>query len=613
MRTASSLARSLDRAGTNAAAQRAVHDLMREANVTVLDFRRRKPRRIVPGFAHSVRDLWFSTHETREIGRLARSGGTPSVADFSAVLELMIRKQVRPDVGARVLARWITNARRAARRSRTDRGLVVPLVVDRLARARGVDLAKAVPTTRLSGIEMFLAQMTMAPARSTRARGSGSATIGWGASAPVARSAGICGELSEGLGSIPFVGSWIKSGLRTVATKLISKLIPGAGTVSSIKNAVFAIATEVTVAPGSHPLAGGPDIHWKHFDQEAAAAAKHFKLKLSNGIPIPGALSECLELIGIDLPAGGAPRADVPVIWMADKEPVASIPEITGQKFLEQGRWTAERSNFAIEIGAKIVGLFASKELAGAGNTDAGGVADLRFDPYEEPSSYLGAKEGVLDGELLAIPLVAGTEADPVSIAANVAGALMKRRTFEVKIAHHPRLAWQFSAPPVTLQECDAGSPPECQSRTVAIQALRCNDYGVNIGPPLEPLTVGGAWSMFHAETISSDDGTFSNSYISFFTVPEEVGRTAGYGFPDQAYSGATYDEAKERFTRLADTPANGGVRIDYFGRSGDDDHALLRSQDVQVTPISDAAQLPPTGLACSPVERSPHSGTFGF
>ena len=118
---------------------------------------------------------------------------------------------------------------------------------------------------------------------------------------------------------------------------------------------------------------------------------------------------------------------------------------------------------------------------------------------------------------------------------------------------------------------------------------------------------------MFRAETVSSDDGTFNSSFISFFTVPEEAGRTAGYGFPHMAYSGASYDEAMERFTRLADTPASGGVRIDYFGRAGDDDHALLESQTVEVRSISDAADLPPGGLACSPVERSPHSGSFGF
>lgn len=285
VRSASSLARALDRAQTDARAQRAVHALLREARVTVIAFRGRKPKRIVAGFAHSARDLWFSTQETRAIAQLARAGGTPTVADFSTVLELMVRKPVSPQLGARVIARWITGARRAARKSRSDRDLVVPLVVDRLARSRGVDLGKATPATRLAGLEAFLAQMTMAPVRSSvRGRRSGVA-VAWGASIPVARTAGVCGEISSGLDRIPFVGGWAKRGLRDVVAKLIGRFIPGVSTIASIKNAALALGTSVTIAPGSHPQSGGPTIHWKHFDDDAASVRKRFKLKLSNASP----------------------------------------------------------------------------------------------------------------------------------------------------------------------------------------------------------------------------------------------------------------------------------------------------------------------------------------
>jgi hypothetical protein len=584
-RAASSTAAQLSNAGGERAAKRALMRLMRTSNVTVLGKRGGRLRVLVRGFASSPRDLFFVEPQIDALARVARSPARPPVSHLAAALTQLPGKPVSGEQAARALRQWIAQARKGRKR---DPGVYLPRVIDRLAKRRGVDLADAEATTRLSGIELFLVQMSLAPGRPRGARGS------------VVQAGGVCSDLLEGGG----VATWVARGIGEFLVSVLDGALPPFLTVKSITATAVALGTDVRLEAGSEPLEGRPTpIHWQH-DEDAQADLARFKLLFVNDLPIPRELSACLKLAGVDAPPQGGRRAGVPVIWwLGDGE--AEVPEMAGQTLKMQGQWEREGPASSLSDVAELISTFTGGRLLDVTESGADGVSTMKLTPRREKGPHPGA-DARIEGELLAVPLTAGTDGGVQQIA-NIFSAVVRNQEFKVRIAHHVKVGWQFARPTTGAYDAEftTGPPPEHTHYDYAFQGFRCA-LTPEVAPTLDPSTprtepvgLAGNWYSLPGGRliVTGSDGTQQTApYRPVFVVPEAVGATDGIGTKEQGTVRRSDGTAHEQ-TRLADTPEAGHLRIDYFndfnGDDGDYDATQLDSDEVEVVPIASAAELP--------------------
>jgi hypothetical protein len=204
------------------------------------------------------------------------------------------------------------------------------------------------------------------------------------------------------------------------------------------------------------------------------------------------------------------------------------------------------------------------------------------------------------------VPLTAGTDTG-VQQVANLFSGLAQNQEFKVRISHHVKVGWRFARP--SKGEYDAeftsGPPPGHTHYDYEFQGFRCA-LTENVAPALDPSTprnepvgLAGNWYSLPGGRLiitDSDGGRGEAPYRPAFVVPEVVGEADGIGTKEQGTVRRQDGSAHEQ-TRLADTPDAGHLRIDYFndfnGDDGDYDATQLDSDEVEVVPISDAAELP--------------------
>jgi hypothetical protein len=581
-RAAATTARQLANADSRADAKRALMRLMRTSNVTVLGKRGGRARVLVRGFADSPRDLFFVEPQIDALARVARGPARPPVGHLALPLTQLAGKPVAGEQVAKALRKWIAQARRGSKR---NPGVYVPRVIDRLARRRGVNLAKADPGTRLSGIEMFLAQMTLAPGRPRGARGS------------VVQAGGVCTDLLEGDG----IASFAARNLGGFVVRFIDSLLPPYLTVRSITAAAVALGTDVRLDAGSEPLEGrATPIHWQH-DEDAEPQTARFKLLFVNDLPIPSELSACLRVAGIDAPPQGGRRAGIPVAWWLD-DGTPSVPEMAGQTMRMQGKWERESPASSLSGVAGLLSPLTGGRLLDVTESGADGVSTMKLTPRREKGPHPG-DDATIDGTLLAVPFTAGTEIG-VQQVANLISAVVRNQEFKVPIAHHVKVGWRFAAP--TRGQYQADCVPEgCDTYDYEFTGMRCaltDQVAPSLDPSTprnEPVGLAGNWYAFTGGRViitNADGGSGTAPYRPVFVVPEVVGDSAGIGTLERGTVSAE-DGGAHIQTRLADTPGAGHLRIDYHndqnGQDGVYGADLLDTDEVEVVPISDANELP--------------------
>jgi hypothetical protein len=546
----------------------------------------------VRGFGRSPRDLFMTDPQVTALARLAREKRRVPMRTFAYGLTQLAGSTVTPDQAATALKAWIADTRKRAKKKPSDVSVFLPTVVDRLARSRGVDLAKATAATELSGIETYLTEISLAPAKPSKAT----------KSKPVAggplRPALSCAELNSGDG----VGSWLARAFARALVRVLDKALPFGVTTRGLAQAAVALGTDVQPTADSEPRAGRP-IHWQHFD-EAEPDIARFKLEFINRLPVPQALSDCLELAGIDVPARGERRPDVPVIWWLDKGLVSTLPEMSGQTLRMQGRWEHEGPSSSISTIADLVsGL--EGQLLGSSASDASGVATMRLTPRREPGPYRGDPDKIT-GELLAIPLLAGTDAG-VQQLANVFSAVARNVTFAVDVRHHVKLGWRFAQNEVAdyTIPCDGeGCPTDVH---VEFDPVRCAPAGpveafTDPGfPRTDPVGISGNWRTPPGRALLTFDGR-GRPHNPIFVVPEQVGASAGMG-STQNGTGTGPGGSLHVFRREADAREAGRVTIEHWNDSGAGDFVKKLEHPMDVLPISRAAELP-QNFVCDPVEQ---------
>jgi hypothetical protein len=564
--------------------------LMRTSNVTVLGKRGGRVRVLVRGFARSPRDLFFVEPQIDALARVARGPARPRVSHLAAALTQLPGKPVSGDQAARALRRWIAQARRRPKR---DRGVYLPRVIDRLAKRRGVNLGEAQATTRLSGIELFLVQMSLAPGRPRGARGS------------VVAAGGFCSDLLEGGG----VASWVARGIGEFIVSVLDGALPPFLTVRSITATAVALGTSVRLDTGSEPLEGRETpIHWQH-DEDAEPDTARFKLVLASDLPIPDELSACLRVAGVNAPPQGGRRAGVPVVWWLG-DGTTEVPEMAGQTMKMQGAWEREGPGSSLSGLAGLIPDLPGGSLLDVTESGADGVTTMKLTPRREKGPHPGP-DGTIEGELLAIPLTAGTDSGIQQIA-NIFSAVVRNQEFQVRIAHHVKVGWRFAAPTSGVYEADCDSDG-CSTYDYRFTGFRCavrDELAPDLDPSTprnEPVGLAGNWWAFDGGRliITDEGGAASAPYRPFFVVPGVVGESAGIGTLERGTVSAE-DGGAHIQTRLADTPDAGHVRIDYYNDQNAADGGytanLLDQDEVGIVPIANAAELP-VDYPCRPTE----------
>lgn len=588
-KAASSVAGKLSKARSEGAAKRQVMAIMRTSNVTVLGMRRGRARVLVRGFARSPRDLFFVEQQITGLARLARRDSRPPVSHLAAGLTALPGKPVSGDQAAKGLRAWIAESRR---RKARDRRVYLPRVIDQLARRRGVNLAKANANTQLSGIELFLVQMSLAPGRPRGARGAGSAAN------RAVQGAGLCTDLLEGGG----LASFAAGSILRFFVGVLDRALPPALTVRSIMQTAVAFGTSVRLAPGSEPEEGrASPIHWQH-DEDAEPDTARFKLQFTSDLPIPPELSACLRLARLDAPPRGGRRAGVPVAWWLDQGETA-VPEIREQTLKMQGKWEREGPGSSLSDFASAVSPLIGGRLLDVSASADDGVATMKFLPRREKGPHPG-DAATIEGELLAVPATAGTEIGVQQIA-NLFSGLAQNVTFRVRIAHHVKLGWRFARPTSGVYQAECG-PDGCDTFDYEFTGMRCaltDPVYPSLDPSTprnEPIGLAGNWTAFAGGRVViqyAGGGSGSAPYRPGFVVPEQVGATSGIGSLERGTVSAE-DGGAHLQTRLADTPDAGHLRIDYYndqnGQDGGYTASLLDTDDVPVVPIASATELPP-------------------
>jgi hypothetical protein len=591
-KAAASTGKKLAAATTDKAARRQLLAVFKHANVTVLGVKGRKRKVLVRGFARSARDLFLTEPQVRGLARLARQRTQVPMSRFALGLSQITGTPVSADDAAAGVAAWVAEGRQGKAK---DAGVFLPRLLDAHAKARGADLAGADTETKLAGVEVFLIGMTLAPARST-ARGRRSATA----------AAISCRELNQGSG----IGSWLARKFARHVVSLVDRVLPAGLTVQAISQAAVALATDVRVAPGSEPKTGAAPVHWQHFDQ-GTPDVRRYKLEFVSDLPVPDALAQCLQLAGLDVPEAGARRPDVPVIWWLD-EGISNAPELSEQTLRQQGAWETEGPRSSLSQIADLVSGLTGGQLVGSSASDASGVATARFTPRREEGPYPGAADH-LKGELLAIPLTAGTERGWQQ-AANVFSAVARNVTFEVDVEHHVKIGWQFArrtGVDYTTPCQDTGCPIDWHWE---FEAFRCLPNAF-LRQQLDPLTPGdrpvgiaGQWHGIPGSGFMSGEGQ-SQPWHPLFVVPADAGASAGIG-NHSAGVGTPEEGSVHMFRREGDTAASGRITIEHYNDFDADSETPFTKgpeESMELVPLR-VSSIPPSFDICERKEKLPSS-----
>ena len=590
---ATKAATGLSKAKSDGAARRELVAIFRGLNVTVLGAKGKRRQVLVRGFSRSPRDLFMTDPQIAALAGLARADTSASMSKFAYGLTQLAGSPVSADQAARAVRDWIAAARKQAKKKPSDRSVFLPVVVDRLAKLRGVDLAKADATTALGGIETYLLEIGLAPAKPAKPSK--------GRVLPGIRSALSCSELNSGSG----FGSWLARSFARALVAVIDRVLPTGITTRGLAQAAVALGTDVTPTADSEPRAGRP-IHWQHFDEPVPTVAR-FKLEFVNRLPVPQALSDCLELAGIDVPPQGGRRSDVPVIWWLD-DGTASTPEMTGQTLRMQGRWEHEGPSSALSGIADLVSGLTNGRLLGSSASDSSGVATMRLTPRTEPGPYRGDPDRI-KGELLAIPLTAGTDSGVQQIA-NVFSAVARNVTFKVDIEHHVKVGWRFAQRAVATYTtpCDGEDCP--RDWHVELDPVRCApapavESAVDPGfPRADPVGPAGNWTTPPFGSLLTVDGA-GRQHNPLFVVPDQVGASQGIGTTQRGTASGP-EGSIHMFRREADTRDAAHITLEHWNdHDNDSDTPFQRitQQSVDLVPIARATDLP-AAYYCDPFEQ---------
>ena len=590
---ATKAATGLSKAKSDGAARRELIAIFRGLNVTVLGAKGKRREVLVRGFSRSPRDLFMTDPQIAALARLARADTSASMSTFAYALTQLAGSPVTAAQAAEAVREWIAAARKQAKKKPSDRSVFLPVAVDRLAKLRGVDLGKADATTRLGGIETYLIEIGLAPAKPAKA---GKQRV-----LPPIRSALSCSELNSGSG----FGSWLARSFARALVAVLDRVLPTGITTRGLAQAAVALGTDVTPTADSEPREGRP-IHWQHFDEPVPTVAR-FKLEFVNRLPVPQALSDCLELAGIDVPPQGGRRPDVPVIWWLD-DGTPSTPEMTGQTLRMQGRWQHEGPASALSGIADLVSGLTNGRLLGSSASDSSGVATMRFTPRAEPGPYRGDPDRI-KGELLAIPLTAGTDSGVQQIA-NVFSAVARNVTFKVDVEHHVKVGWRFPQRAVAdyTTACEGEGCP--RSWHVEFDPVRCAPVGPAEGgvdpgfSRTDPIGPAGNWTTPPFASMLAVDGSGA-PHNPEFVVPSAVGDSLGIGSTHRGTKSGP-EGSIHVFRREADTRDAAHIAIEHWNdHDGESDTPFQRitQQAMDIVPIARAADLP-AAYICDPFEQ---------
>lgn len=608
---ATAVARALTTATSDEAAYAALMDFFDTANVTVTGERGGGMEVISQGFGFgSQKDLFLLEDSVRTLASDFRTGYRSSIAELSAAANLLIKPKASPREMAKAIALWVKYARKQAVNKNTDKGLFYPLVIDKLAKSDGVDLAKATPDTQIDGLSVYLALLTLAPQKSalapTPSRVAASGFDPCGMVNQWSRVPGIGTAITRGLGW--FVG---------LVKEAVVRVIP-LNVLDSLRGAAVALMTKVAPTDRSIPLNGPPNpLHWRHFDDPAGQSAetpdpKIYELVATSGVPISERVSNCLDLLGIDVPPDGEARAEVPVVWWLD-DGTPGTPELLGQRLYDQGEWEYTGQNaggipYLSEAAREVTArLPVGGQVLGLGQTDLRGQSTTELIPREEEGPYQSADESHVEGKLRAFPLTGGLDS-PAELAASVISAITKRLEWNVKINHHVKLGWQMEAPRFTwVEPCAPGETPSPDSgcpytHTWQVSGFRCQWQNFDTwweasARTLTQVPIEGVWWGTWSQTVTDNGGNTTDQTVPIQFVVGDEGQTTDRGTPD-----AQYDSPRDggwNLTRLPDQPAAGGLQIAYFADDGNGTIVRQGEGTAAITPISDAAEL----LAAGPTQ----------
>ena len=614
---ATSIARALTSATTDDAAFEALMDFFDTANVTITGERDGNMQVISQGFGlHSEKDLFLLEDSVRTLASDFRVGHHTSIGELSAAANLLIKPKASPREMAKAIALWVKYARKQAANNNTDKGLFYPLVIDKLAKSDGVDLAEATPKTEIDGLSAYLALLTLAPQKSALTRTSSRAS---------AAEFDPCGMLNR-LSNVPGIGTAIKKGLGWfvgLVKKAVVRVIP-LSVLDSLRGAAVALMTKVAPTARSIPLSGPPNpLHWRHFDDPAGQSAgtpdpKIYELVATSGVPISERVSNCLDLLGIDVPPDGEVRPELPVVWWLD-DGTAAAPELLGQRLYDQGEWRYAGNNAggipylsdaAREVTAR---LPVGGQILGLGQTDLRGESRTELNPREEEGPYTTADESFVEGKLRAFPLTGGLDS-PAELAASVISAITKRLEWDVKINHHVKIGWEIDAPPVswTVPCSEPGCVPT--TYTLDMSGFRCqlpevfDRWWEQSARSLTQVPIDGLWYSNTKTTVAFDGGTTQYEVPRTFVVGNE-GETTTMPFPDDQ-ADIVNEGGGWTTTRLGDDPAGGNVRLAFYSEDENGDVIKQAETTAKITPISSEAgidahfsAMSPTALACMTVE----------
>lgn len=614
---ATAIAKALTSATTDEAAFDALMDFFDTANVTIVGEREGAMTVVSQGFGlHSQKDLFLLEDSVRTLAMGYREGHSSSISELSAAANLFMKPKASAKEMAQAIARWVKYARKQAANKNTDKGLFYPLVIDRLAKSDGVDLAKATAKTEIDGLSVYLALLTLAPQKSALAPTS--ARVGAADFDP-------CGMVNR-WSRLPGVGTAITKGLGWfvgLVKKAVVNVIP-LKVLDSLRGAAVALMTKVTPTARSIPLNGPPNpLHWRHFDDptgqsSGTADPKIYELVAKSGIPISERVSNCLDLLGIEVPPEGEARSELPVIWWLD-DGTPATPELLGQRLYDQGEWRYAGnqaggilylSDAAREVTAR---LPIGGQILGLGQTDLRGESKTELIPREEEGPYESGTESFVEGKLRAFPLTGGLDT-PVELAASVVAAITKRLEWDVKINHHVKLGWELDAPPVswTVPCSDPGCTPT--THTWDVSGFRCqlpevfDSWWEQSARSLTQVPIDGLWYSVTDTTVVSESGTINYQLPRTFVVGHE-GETTTMPFPDDQADIVNIGGGWTT-TRLSDDPAAANVRLAFYSEDENGDVIKQAETTAKITPISHEAGLDahfsamsPTALACMTIE----------